>query len=247
MLLCTAAAASSCLPERKVTSTRMRAAACCSGEVLLMSISKTRSSWATMLWALRFTEASPLDTSASRTPASIRMPGLPSLKSARQEVAVMLLKRACILQGYQMHPPPPPQGFPNMPFVKCLSGFAEVSYQVPPWSLPDAPRMPRNKSQKLYLVQAPKARFLFVSQGSCCEVPPRVCRGTVPGTAPFPPEHALKTYLVPGWKARLSARHVWKTQTPAQKQYMQDKNLGINFFARMHEGACIRIRETRGK
>ena len=37
------------------------------------------------------------------------------------------------------------QGFPNMPFVKCLSGFAKVPYQVPPWSLPNAPRMPQNK------------------------------------------------------------------------------------------------------
>ena len=32
-----------------------------------------------------------------------------------------------------------------MPFVKCLSGFSEVPYQVPPWSLPDAPRIPTNK------------------------------------------------------------------------------------------------------
>ena len=51
------------------------------------------------------------------------------------------------------------QGFPNMPFVKCLSGFAEVPYQVPPWSLPDAPRMPKNKSKEAYLVPAPKARL----------------------------------------------------------------------------------------
>ena len=29
----------------------------------------------------------------------------------------------------------------------------------------------------------------------------------------FAPENALKAYLVPGWKARLSARHVWKMQT----------------------------------
>ena len=80
------------------------------------------------------------------------------------------------------------QGFPNMPFVKCLSGLAEVPYQVPP---------------------------TFVSQGSYCEVPPKVCRGTIPGTAPLPPKNALKTYLVPGWmegtfecKARLeNAEH----------------------------------------
>ena len=30
--------------------------------------------------------------------------------------------------------------------------------------------------------------------------------------SPFPPEIVFKTYLVPGWKARLSARHVWKMQ-----------------------------------
>ena len=33
--------------------------------------------------------------------------------------------------------------------------------------------------------------------------------------SPFLPENALKTYLVPGWKARLSARHVWKMQKVA--------------------------------
>ena len=46
-----------------------------------------------------------------------------------------------------------------MPFVKCLSGFAEVPYQVPPWSLPVAPRMPKNKPKEEYLVPAPKARL----------------------------------------------------------------------------------------
>ena len=46
-----------------------------------------------------------------------------------------------------------------MPFVKCLSGFAEVPYQVPPWSLPVAPRMPKNKPKEAYLVPAPKARL----------------------------------------------------------------------------------------
>ena len=51
------------------------------------------------------------------------------------------------------------QGFPNMPFVKCLSGFAEVPYQVPPWSLPVAPRMPKNRPREAYLVPAPKARL----------------------------------------------------------------------------------------
>ena len=46
-----------------------------------------------------------------------------------------------------------------MPFVKCLLGFAEVPYQVPPWSLPVAPRMPKNKPKEAYLVPAPKARL----------------------------------------------------------------------------------------
>ena len=46
-----------------------------------------------------------------------------------------------------------------MPFVKCLSGLAEVPYQVPPWSLPDAPRTPKNKSKEAHLVPAPKARL----------------------------------------------------------------------------------------
>ena len=184
------------------------------------------------------------------------------------------------------------QGFPSLPFVKCLSGFAEVPYQVPPWSLLDAPRMPKNKSKEAYLVRALKVhlyRKVLVSRASkrggfkrgrfpiwtcpsffvlfcpfwdfpdfsgifpicsgmvrgfsrlvlflflgllraptgnspervrdriwtfpkkvgntrvwkppglaslnCCEVLPRVRRGTVPGTAPFPPENALKTYL----------------------------------------------------
>ena len=52
-----------------------------------------------------------------------------------------------------------------MPFVKCLAGFAEVPYlaevpyQVPPWSLPDAPRMPKNKSKEACRVPPPKARL----------------------------------------------------------------------------------------
>ena len=59
---------------------------------------------------------------------------------------------------------------------------------------------------------------MFVSQVSCCEVLLRVCRGTVPGTAPFPPENASKKYVVPGWKAHLSARHskLWKMQKDAR-------------------------------
>ena len=104
------------------------------------------------------------------------------------------------------------QGFPNMPFVKCLSGLAEVPYQVPPWSLPVAPRMPKNKPKEAYLVPAPKARLY----------PKVLIAKCLPGGAEdrtrdshFPPEKVLKTYLVPGWKARLSARHVWKMQIDA--------------------------------
>ena len=72
-----------------------------------------------------------------------------------------------------------------------------------------APRMPKNKSKEAYLVPAPRhvciARFLLqsASQG--------VQRDNT-RDSPFLPEKALKTYLVPGWKARLSARHVWKMQ-----------------------------------
>ena len=33
----------------------------------------------------------------------------------------------------------------------------------------------------------------------------------------FPPKMLLKTYLVPGWKAPLSARHVWKMQNSGQR------------------------------
>ena len=45
------------------------------------------------------------------------------------------------------------------PFPSSNSGFAEVPYQVPPWSLPDALRMPKNKSKEACLVPAPKARL----------------------------------------------------------------------------------------
>ena len=51
------------------------------------------------------------------------------------------------------------QGFPNLPFVKFLSGFAEVPYQVPPWSLPDAPKNAQTMSKEAYLVPTPKARL----------------------------------------------------------------------------------------
>ena len=40
-------------------------------------------------------------------------------------------------------------------YMKCV---AEVPYQVPPLSLPDAPRMPKSKSKEAYLVPASKAR-----------------------------------------------------------------------------------------
>ena len=43
----------------------------------------------------------------------------------------------------------------HMPFVKCLLGFAEVPYQVPPWSL----HVAKNKPKEAYLVRALKARL----------------------------------------------------------------------------------------
>ena len=96
-----------------------------------------------------------------------------------------------------------------MPFVECLSGFAEVPYQVPPWSLPVAPRMPKNKPKEAYLVPAPKARlYPKVLIAKCL---PGGAEGPYQGQ-PLSPRKVLKTYLVPGWKARLSARHVWKMQ-----------------------------------
>ena len=97
-----------------------------------------------------------------------------------------------------------------MPFAKCLSGFAEVPYQVPPWSLPVAPRMPKNKPKEAYLVPAPKARlYPKVLIAKCLQ---GGAEGPYQGQ-PLSPRKSLKTYLVPGWKARLSARHVWKMQT----------------------------------
>ena len=86
------------------------------------------------------------------------------------------------------------QGFPNIPFVKCVSGFAEVPYQVPTWTLPDAPRMPKNQSKEAYLVPAPKARLhrkVLVAKclPGCAEGPcqgqplsPRKCFKNVLGT-----------------------------------------------------------------
>ena len=101
------------------------------------------------------------------------------------------------------------QGFPNMPFVKCLAGFEEVPYQVPPWYLPNASRMPKNKSKEAYLLPAPKARlYRKVLMEKCLPG----CADGPCQDSPFSPENALKTYLAPGWKARLSTRHVWKMQ-----------------------------------
>ena len=100
------------------------------------------------------------------------------------------------------------EGFPNMPFVKCLSGFAKVPYQVPPWSLPDAPGMLKNKSKEAYLAPAPKARLYRKVLVAKCH--PGCAEGPYQGQLLSPPEYALKAYFVPGWKASSSARHVWK-------------------------------------
>ena len=85
-----------------------------------------------------------------------------------------------------------------MPFVKCLPGFAEVPYQVPPWSLHVAPRMPKNKPKEAYLVPAPKAR-LYPKRliRSYCEVPPRLQGVQRDRTrdSPLSPENALKNVL----------------------------------------------------
>ena len=174
-----------------------------------------------------------------------------------------------------------------MPFVKCLSGFAEVPYQVPPWSLPVAPSRsrflgrgcdealfsekkgvfsekgggnsvnegfgkdfyrkgnsvkrfgpftepPDSENRKVaVLIPFPK----ISSYQECPKINPKkrtwyqprrhVCilrfllRSASQGVhrdrtkdSPFPPESAFKTYLVPGWTARLSARHVWIMQNP---------------------------------
>ena len=84
------------------------------------------------------------------------------------------------------------QGFPNMPFVKCLSGFAEVPYQVLLWSLPDAPRMPQNKSKEARLVPAPTARlYRKVLVAKCL---PRGAEGPYQGQ-PLSPRKCLKKVL----------------------------------------------------
>ena len=101
-----------------------------------------------------------------------------------------------------------------MPFVKCLSGFAEVPYQVPPWSLPVAKRMAKNKPKEAYLVPAPKARlYPKVLIVKCL---PGGAEGPYQGQPLSPRKSFKRTYLVPGWKARLSARHVWKMQNFAK-------------------------------
>ena len=50
-----------------------------------------------------------------------------------------------------------------MPFLKCLSGFAEVpegaTLVAGPSPMPQGPRMPNNKSKEARLVPAPKARL----------------------------------------------------------------------------------------
>ena len=80
-----------------------------------------------------------------------------------------------------------------MPFVKCLSGFAEVPYQVPLWSLPVAPKMPKNKPKEAYLVPAPKARlYPRVLIGKCLRVG---AEGPYQGP-PLSPRKSLKN--VPG-------------------------------------------------
>ena len=68
-----------------------------------------------------------------------------------------------------------------MPFVKCLSGFAEVPYQVSPWSLPDAPRMATWYQPRRHVRIV---RFLL--------------RSAFQGGAD----------LVPGWKARFKHKQI---------------------------------------
>ena len=88
---------------------------------------------------------------------------------------------------------------PSMPFVKCLSGLAEVPYQVPPWSFPDAPRMPKNKSKEAHLLLAPKARLYRKFLVAKCF--PGCAEGPCQRDSPFPPRKCFKNwYLVPGWK-----------------------------------------------
>ena len=94
--------------------------------------------------------------------------------------------------------------------MRCLSGFAEVPSQVPPWSLPDAPRVPKNKSKEACLVPAPKARWyckVLAVKGF-----PVGAVGPYQGQPLSPRKIVFKTHLVPGGKARLSGRNVWRMQ-----------------------------------
>ena len=161
-------------------------------------------------------------------------------RSGGQTNIVLVRQMGTVLCADFVWPEGLDQGFPNMPFVKCLSGFAEAPYQAPPSSPPwfpksakekthkhkqicgivpglggrqyfvyacfsgqslwgrkthkqspppcfirSQPRTPKNKSKEAYLERAP-SEGTFVLQGSCCEVLPKVRRGTAPGTAPFP-------------------------------------------------------------
>ena len=82
-----------------------------------------------------------------------------------------------------------------MPFVKCLSGFAELWYQVPPWYGTSCPKnAPQKKSKEACLVPAPKARLYRkvlvakclpgCAEGPCQGQPlsPRKCFNTLLGT-----------------------------------------------------------------
>ena len=88
-----------------------------------------------------------------------------------------------------------------MPFVKCLSGFAEV-----PWSLPIPKECPKISPKKQRPGTSPEGTLAL--QGSCCEVLPRVRRGTVPGTAPLPLKIVLKTLLGTRWEGTFE----WKAR-----------------------------------
>ena len=99
---------------------------------------------------------------------------------------VVFRKHASVVISYAIW------GFPNTPFVKCRSGVAEVPYQVRPWSLPDAPRMPKNKSKEACLVPAPKARlYRKVLVAKCL---PGVAEGPYQGQ-PVSPRTCFKNVL----------------------------------------------------
>ena len=83
----------------------------------------------------------------------------------------------------------------------------------------------------------------FVSQGSCCEVLPRVCRGTVPGAAPFPPKLLRKhTWYQAG-------RHVWVQGTfgKSRSKWTESKRDRDRYREREkkeREGEHARVREA---